>query len=232
MTGNAVVILQARVASRRLPGKAVAMLGGRTILARCVSRLQESAVPVVLATTERPEDDQLEEEAERLGVRTFRGPCEDVLARFVQAARALQVDYVVRATADNPFVDIAAPARVLALIAATGADYATETGLPVGAAVEAVTVDALVRADRVATDPSDREHVTTLIRRDHSCFHPVERRAPAALRRPDLSFTVDTAEHLDYMRRLLSVVVSPVENPPLANFIAAAEILSPKRRER
>jgi spore coat polysaccharide biosynthesis protein SpsF (cytidylyltransferase family) len=131
MTFNAAVILQARMASRRLPGKALALVGGRTILAQCLGRLQHgSPVPVVLATTDRPEDDQLEEEAARLGVRTFRGPSDDVLARFVRVARALKVDWVVRATADNPAVDMDAPGRVLRLIASTGVDHVSEADLP------------------------------------------------------------------------------------------------------
>ena len=227
MTLNAAIILQARMASRRLPGKALAQLGRRTILAQCLGRLRHgSLVPVVLATTDRPEDDQLQEEAERLGVRTFRGPSDDVLARFTQVACALNVDYVVRATADNPAVDMAAPGRVLTQIADAASDYATETELPYGAAVEAVTVDALVRANAMASGASEREHVTTLIRSGRRCFQAVERLAPAALRRPQLRLTVDTVQDLEYMRRLMSLVDGPIEHPSLERIIAAAESLS------
>ena len=45
------------------------------------------------------------------------------------------------------------------------ADYVCEDGLPYGAAVEAVTRDALMRAAREARDPDDREHVTTWVKR-------------------------------------------------------------------
>jgi spore coat polysaccharide biosynthesis protein SpsF len=224
MMPNAAVILQARLASHRLPGKALARLDGRSLLEHCLGRLRaESPVPVVLATTDRPEDDALEAEATRLGVRTFRGPSDDVLTRFIRAAQALRLDRVVRATGDNPAVDMAAPARVLALMAATGADHVTESELPYGAAVEAVSVSALVRADRHAGDAADREHVTTLIRRDRSRFQSVTRRAPAPLRRPDLRLTVDTAEDLEFMRCLLERVPKTVRGyAPLETIIAAA----------
>jgi spore coat polysaccharide biosynthesis protein SpsF len=224
VTPNAVVILQARMSSRRLPGKALALLGRSTVLAHCLRRLQEeSPVPVVLATTEGAVDDPLEEEAARLGVRTFRGPAEDVLARFIQVARRLNVDHVVRATADNPAVDTAAPARVLALMAERGADYATETGLPYGAAVEAVSVDALIRAHDRTDAAADREHVTLFIKRDRLHFHAVERPAPAALQRPELRLTVDTADDLEYMRRLLG---GAAEYPPLETIIEDAAALA------
>lgn len=227
MSLNAAVVLQARMASRRLPGKALAVVAGRTILTHCLRRLQAgSPVPVVLATTSRPEDDDLADEAARLGVRAFRGPSDDVLARFVRVARLLKVDYVVRATADNPAVDMDAPRRVLELVASGDIDHATETELPYGAAVEAVTADALVRASEVAVDAADREHVTTLIRRDHVGFHAVESRAPRPLRRPELRLTVDTADDLEHMRRLMALAGGALGDPSLEAIIAAADSLT------
>jgi spore coat polysaccharide biosynthesis protein SpsF len=182
-------------------------------------------VPVVLATTSRAEDDDLADEAARLGVRAFRGPSDDVLARFVRVARLLKADYVVRATADNPAVDMDAPRRVLELVGSGDIDHATETELPYGAAVEAVTVDALVRASEAAVDAADREHVTTLIRRDNGRFHVVECRAPLALRRPELRFTVDTADDLEHMRRLMALAGGALDDPSLETMIAAADSL-------
>ncbi len=225
---NAAVILLSRMASRRLPGKALARIGRRTILEHCLGRLcrPPAPLPVVLATTDRPEDDALEKVAERAGVRTFRGPAHDVLKRVVLAARALEIDYVVRATADNPVVDIDAPARVLNLIAAIGADHVTESDLPYGAAVEAVTFDALVRADQLAKDAADREHVTSIIRRDRTCFNAVTLCAPRALRRPELRLTVDTAADLEYMRRLTHALGDPLNEPSLADVIRAADSLT------
>jgi len=59
------IVLQARLASTRLPGKALRQIEGRTLLGRCIERLLASGVaPVVLATTTRPEDDALVEEAD------------------------------------------------------------------------------------------------------------------------------------------------------------------------
>jgi spore coat polysaccharide biosynthesis protein SpsF (cytidylyltransferase family) len=53
---GALIVLQARMASRRCSGKALARVGGRTILARCLDRLRDGwAAPVVLATTTNAE---------------------------------------------------------------------------------------------------------------------------------------------------------------------------------
>jgi spore coat polysaccharide biosynthesis protein SpsF len=226
VTPKTAIVLQARMGSRRLPGKVLAAVAGRTILAHCVERLRASGFPVVLATTVRPEDDVLEAAGDELGLRVVRGPADDVLARYVMTVAALSLTDVVRATADNPAVDIDAPARVLGALRRAGADYATETGLPYGTAVEAMTADALARAASLAETAYDREHVTPLLQRDPR-FTAVVLDAPPALRRPDLRLTVDTAEDLAFVERLFASVDAAAARPvPLAGLLAATEQLA------
>jgi spore coat polysaccharide biosynthesis protein SpsF len=222
---RALIVLQARFASQRLPGKALAHIGGRPILARCLDRLRaESVAPVVLATTTNPEDDALAALAHDAGVPVVRGPVADVLRRFTMAAARFDATYVVRATADNPAVDIGAAGRVLETLVASGAEYVVESGLPYGSCVEAVTVDALNRADAIATEAEDREHVTRLIRRDR-LFQALEVPGPALLIAPKLRLTVDTLHDLAFMRRLMDEMGNPATEPPLRAYIEAAKSL-------
>src|SRR5215470_7803700 len=129
------------MASTRLPGKALASIGARTLIGHCLTRLRiASAAPVVLATTTNPEDDVLVATAAKYGVTAFRGSADDVLGRYVLAAQSIGARLVVRATGDNPAVDIGAPGRVLAALRSTRADHVIEAGMPYGGAVEGVTV--------------------------------------------------------------------------------------------
>lgn len=206
--------------SARLPGKSLAQIGARHLLGHCLARLiVGSAAPVMLATTTNREDDALVEAAGAHCVSVFRGPADDVLQRYVQAARAVGARYVVRATGDNPLTDIDGPERVLRALRESGADHVIEDGLPYGAAVEAITVDALNRAALQATDPADREHVTTLIRRDHERFAPLVIEAPAKLRRPDIRVTVDTPDELQFARSLAARMNNWTAVPELAQAI-------------
>ena len=212
------------MASSRLPGKALLPLAGRTLVGRCLDRLLAAAVaPVVLATTTNAEDDALEREASARGVRTIRGPSADVLARFVLAADVLDARVLVRATADNPAVDIDAPRRVLERLSATGADYVAEVGLPYGSAVEAVSARALRRAREVAVDASDLEHVTLAVKRGRTRFGVVDAPAPSHLRRPRLRLTVDTADDLRFMGAVLSRDECRWRETALATIISAAD---------
>lgn len=228
---QAVIILQSRIASTRLPGKALAAIGARTLLAHCLTRLRVgSAAPVLLATTTKPEDDCLVEVARTYCVPVFRGPEQDVLQRYVLAARSVGARYVVRATGDNPLVDIGGPERLLRLLRSSGADHVSEEGLPYGAAVEAMTLDALNRAAVHATDADDREHVTTLIRRDLVRFTPLTLAAPVHLRRPDVRVTVDTEEDLAFVRKLASQMGNWVSVPELSQVLRVIDATSLERR--
>jgi spore coat polysaccharide biosynthesis protein SpsF len=221
MKTRAGIILQARYASSRLFGKALEPVGGRTILEHCLRRLIKAGVArVVLATTTEPEDDVLEVIARRLGVVVFRGDTNDVLGRFSAAAEAFDLDPVVRATGDNPAVDVQAPGRVLAALRLTDADYVQELGLPYGAAVEGMTAEALHRAATLAQEPHDREHVTTFIRAHRDLFQVAEVDAPVPLARPSLRLTVDTAADLEHVRELFFRTRS--DDPSLAALIAAS----------
>ena len=222
------IVLQARMGSTRLPGKALADLAGLTLLAHCVERLRAtSGLPVVLATTTDAADDSLCEAGEHLGVTIVRGAPDDVLGRFVQVASTLGLTDLVRATCDNPGVDMDSPRRTLELLRRSGADHVAEFGLPYGAGVEALSVQAMLRSAELTSEGYDREHVTPFLQRD-SRFFALQAIAPGHLRRPELRLSVDTAEDLDFMRRLFAAAEAECPRPvTLATLMKAARLLCP-----
>jgi spore coat polysaccharide biosynthesis protein SpsF len=219
---SAGIVLQARMGSTRLPGKVLAMINGQPILAHCVQRLRTSGLPVIVATTAAPEDDRIADLAAALRAPVVRGATDDVLGRYVQAATTFGLTHVVRATADNPAVDQAAPQRTLARLVRSGAAYVAERGLPVGAAVEALTVEALRLADNEARDPEDREHVTPYLYRERRVA-AVHALAPVALRRPDVRLTVDRPDDLARMRDVFALLGDGAGRASLAAIIDAAD---------
>ena len=106
-TDQVAVIVQARTGSSRLPGKVVADLAGRPMLAFLVERLKRciGVDRIILATTELEEDDQLEVLGTSLGLTVVRGDQDDVLSRFALAAEQTDAQVLVRITGDCPFVD-------------------------------------------------------------------------------------------------------------------------------
>jgi spore coat polysaccharide biosynthesis protein SpsF len=203
-----VAIIQARLGSTRLPGKVLAEVGGRPLLARQIERLRRARTldELVVATTTKTDDDAIKQLAHALGVGCFRGPADDVLHRFALAARDAAADVVVRVTADCPLIDPTIVDQAVRAICEQPAacDYASnvlERTYPRGLDVEAMWSDALLRMDRLARSPSAREHVTTFAR-----FERPDLFLLRSIRdwedNSDLRWTVDTAEDLEYIRRL------------------------------
>lgn len=213
--------LQARMGSTRLPGKVLKPIRGLTILERAIRRLQAASLldAVVVLTTTREEDDAVAAEARRIGVEAYRGPDLDVLARFCQAADIFKPEVIVRATADNPLIDIGSVDRILHMIKSDGLDYCMEQGLPVGAATEAVTRRALGETDRLGLLPHHREHVTIYIKEHMGDFRTALPVPPDCLRRPDVRITVDTPDDFAFVRDLISRIPEGDAPVPLSDYL-------------
>lgn len=204
---DALAVVQARMSSTRLPGKVLADVGGEPMLALLVRRLKRtsSVGRIVVATSDDGSDDPVAEAARKAGTDVHRGSLTDVLARFVGAAGDHDGP-IVRITADCPLTD---PEVVEAVIEAfrltPGATYASnveDRTYPDGLDVEVFSPEALALADRLATDPSDREHVTTLMRRYPDRFPCASVMGPEHFE--DLRWTVDDPADLDFIRAVVA----------------------------
>lgn len=231
---TAVAIIQARLSSTRLPGKVLLPLGGRPVLDWVVQAA--TAIPgmdkVVIATSREGEDDAISAWAEAAGITCHRGPLDDVLERFAQAARAENADLVMRLTADCPLLDPHVCGEVLALLKRCGVAYASNASpatWPDGLDCEVFTRAALDAAAAEATRPSDREHVTVFIRDRRYRFPQASLVCPLpglgaerwTLDEPaDLKFLDAVAEHLPEKPSYLDVLTVLDAQPDLRDINA------------
>lgn len=229
--GRVLAFLQARMGSTRLPGKVLLKIQGQSILIRAIGRLRAAQVldGVVVLTTRLDEDDQVADEALRAGADVYRGPTLDVLTRFREASEAFAPEVIVRATADNPLIDIGSVDRVVCALRANRMDWCIEGDLPLGAATEALTAAALEEVDRKAIEFRHREHVTLYIKEHPEEFRTAILRPPDALRRPDVRLTVDTAEDFGYIESLVRRV--PEEQYPIALERYLSLVVEPSLRD-
>ncbi len=207
---GATVIVQARMGSRRLPGKVLRAIGPKTMLERVLDRAARarSVERVVVATTLESPDDQVERVARGSGCAVFRGSTEDVLDRYYRAALEFQAEVVVRITADCPLVDPDLIDSAVELLESSGADYASNarprSSFPDGCDVEAFRFGALERAWREAQLASEREHVTPYIWKNPELFRLASFEAPAGF--SQVRLTVDRPADLEFMERLFEQV--------------------------
>ena len=197
---NTLAIVQARMGSTRLPGKAFLDLCGEPMLARVMARCQRAKTlkRTIVATTTEPADDVLCDLCTARGWPFYRGSQDDVLDRYYQTAKEHEGDVVVRITSDCPVIDPGVIDLTVAefLRLQPDCDYVSNgeppRPFPRGLDVEVFHFHALEWAWREAREAAFREHVTPYIYR-----HPEKFRVVPFLADRDYSdqrWTVDTPE--------------------------------------
>ncbi|MCL2277617.1 MAG: spore coat protein [Treponema sp.] len=208
------IILQARIDSSRLPGKALLPLGGEPVVLRVMQALNR--VPADLRVLACSEDSfrDFSPLARNASFEILAGLKYDVLERFCQVIRKFSIDNpaadsgasnssaritrVIRATGDNPFVFADAASSINIEAQSFNADYAGYLELPYGAGVESAASSALLRAASESALPSDREHVCSYLYNNPNLFKIHRPLAPSRWNNPDIRLTIDTRE--DYQR--------------------------------
>ena len=193
--------------STRLPGKVLLDLAGETVLARVVNRLRRSRLcaEIVIATTEDPRDDVIEQECRRLSVKCSRGSELDVLDRYHRTAGEARAEAVVRITSDCPLIDPEVVDDTIQVFLNEHAEYASNVNprrFPRGLDTEVFTAAALDRAWAEARETYQREHVTPYLSE-----HPELFRFSALVAEHDYSehrWTLDTPEDFQLLREIYS----------------------------
>ena len=203
MKTNRTVIVQCRLSSTRLPGKALKDLCGKPVLAYVLEAMHKVKADYYYVATDDDSYSQLLPVCEKYGFECYAGSLEEVLDRFVSLLDTIKTKTVIRATADNPFLFYEAAEESAALFEEKNngknhCDYLTYSGLPHGSGVEVFSAESLKKAASETDDPYDHEHVGPALY-NHKDFYNCEFvPAPRRYNYPELRTTIDT--YSDYLR--------------------------------
>ncbi len=211
-------IIQARTAASRLPGKVLLDIAGEPMLVRVLERTKRALTveDILVATTDEPSDDAIQELCNQRGYACFRGSNFDVLDRYYRAAAAYHAGFIVRVTADCPVIDPAVIDKtVLALFGSGDADNLVEPiydfaanrlpppwkrTYPVGLDTEVCSFQNLELAWKEANQTHQREHVMPFFYEQPQRF-----RICHVTHDPDYGaqrWTVDTLQDLELLRTI------------------------------
>ncbi|MBI9014620.1 MAG: glycosyltransferase family protein [Clostridiales bacterium] len=201
-------IIQARVGSTRLPGKVLKELKGHTVLYHVIERVSQSTLidDIIIATTLNENDDAIEQEAQKCGVKVFRGSEDDVLSRFYLAAENNKSDVVVRITSDCPLIDPNVLDDIInSFIKNDNIEIATNAGadlklrtFPRGLDVEVFSCKVLKDAYLNAKEQYQREHVTPYIyENSQNIYHHLNN-----VNYSNYRWTVDTEEDFSLVEEI------------------------------
>jgi spore coat polysaccharide biosynthesis protein SpsF len=222
-----IAIIEARMTSRRFPGKVLKPFLDRPALAVLFDRLKRARTldGIVVATTINATDDPVAALAAAEGVGVFRGSEEDVLGRVLGAAQESRADVIVEITGDCPLLDPAVLDSCVDFHRRGGYDFVGNTvpesdeAYPTGMDVRIFSTAHLAELDARTTDPRDREHVSL-----YFWEHPREYRigflpAPPELRWPNLYIVLDEPSDYEMLRSVYEAL------HPKAPAFGVAEIL-------
>lgn len=170
MADKTVIVVQARMSSSRLPGKVMLPILGKSLLYRMMERLKmvRNKVQLIIAATDKAEDDVIERESLKMGVACFRGNLYNLLDRHYQAATFFNADHVVKIPSDCPLIDPNIIDDVLDFYFTNPGKYDYVSNLhpatfPDGNDVEIMSIGCLEKTWKEAKRPLELEHTTPYI---------------------------------------------------------------------
>lgn len=195
------IIVQARMASVRLPGKVLKSFCGKSLLQRIIEATSETKdmALTVVATSVLPCDDVIEDFCKKTSTECFRGDEQNVLNRYYHCAMKYGFNTIVRMTADNPFPDIEELRRLIDFHKKNQLDYSENLStLPLGVGAEIFSFKALCESMEHATLPKHFEHVNEYILDNLDKFNYRTLNTDKSKNYPEVRLTVDTEN--DYKR--------------------------------
>jgi spore coat polysaccharide biosynthesis protein SpsF (cytidylyltransferase family)/sialic acid synthase SpsE len=143
-------IIAGRLKSTRLPKKALLPIGGIPSVERCIKSCLEfkNVNHTILATSTVDEDAELENYTYQSNVIFHKGDPDDVIRRYLVIAEKLNIDIIIRITADMPFVSHEIAEKAINEHFLSGADYTVPRKVAVGTGVEIINTTALQRVKK------------------------------------------------------------------------------------
>jgi spore coat polysaccharide biosynthesis protein SpsF len=197
------IFIQARMSSTRCPGKMMADIGGRPMLQRVVDRFQgRLGLETIVVTSEETSDDLLSTFCRESKISCFRGPLDDVVARYLLAGEAFGVEHVIRICGDSPWIDNGVVQALLEVGKNESADVFSNVSprsFPKGQSVESFSLD-LLRDYHGVMDTQDLEHVTRYFYRHPEQFSIFNMKSERDYSHLDM--TVDQSCQLEICRKI------------------------------
>ncbi|KGK86068.1 glycosyltransferase family protein [Clostridium sp. HMP27] len=156
------VIIQAHMASTRLPGKVMKTIQNKEILLHVYERClkAKTADKVVIATSTNKENDEIEHFCNKHNIECFRGAESDVLDRYYQCAKLYNPNIIIRVTSDCPILEPKLIDYWVNNMFIDGVEFIEEEKeLFTGFGLDIFTYRALIKMKKNAVTDKQKEHV-------------------------------------------------------------------------
>lgn len=170
MEKKVLAIVQARSDSKRLPNKILLKLNKKNVIETIYERLLKSRYinQIIVATTTLRSDDKFCNFLDKKNIKYFRGSSNNVLDRYLKAAKKFNGNIIVRITGDCPLIDIKIVDKVIKNYLENKVEYSSNINPPTfpnGLDVEVFSLNLIKKNFKNIRNQYDLEHVTTFFRK-------------------------------------------------------------------
>jgi len=208
-------LIPVRLASERLPGKALADIAGRPMISHLLDRVAASRFirdrkDVVVCTTTATSDDPLEAAVLAEGCSVFRGSVDDIIKRFGDAMAAFDFDAVIQADGDDPLSATECMDRTTAvLLDDPELDIVTMRGLPLGCATKSFTRVAMEKVLAAYRTEHNDTGFIYFFTKSGLCRHLDLENTEPAFRHDSARLTLDYEADLALFRAIFAALYKP-----------------------
>lgn len=226
------LVIQARVASTRLPRKCFAQISGCTMIERVFMQCKGANLPqdIVLTTSNADDNKDLLSIAIQNNIYTSTGPLDDIIKRLCNASGVCPSHHVVRVWGDCPLIcpqliDASIQSHLTKKAMFTMTD--TFHSLPKGQDLEIYDARFLKMLDKVLPPDSSyrifpRECINLYLNDSQINLYKDN------YSRSDINLTVDYAQDLAYVKSILSAadaISRPVTLPDILNVLSNSSVI-------
>ena len=199
--------IQARMSSKRFPGKVLAPLRGKPLIAHVIAQVARVIPPerMTVATSSEPSDDPLACYVKESGISLYRGPLEDVFKRFQLCLKEYPCSWFFRICADSPLLDSTLFQTMMTYGDRSDIDLVTNVyprTFPKGHSLEMVYSATFAGIDPTTLTAEEKEHMTKVYYHHPQEFRilNIESTDPASSK---TNLSIDTPEDLFRLEALL-----------------------------
>lgn len=159
------IIIQARMSSKRLPGKVLTKIKDKYLLDYLLDRLNyiKESHKIIIATSNHSSDDEIFNFCKKKNIICFRGDLNNVSKRYFDLINFYNIDSFVRICGDSPLIDPNIINNAITLFRSGKFDLVTNKyprSFPVGQTIEIINSNSYKKLFKSISNESEEEHVS------------------------------------------------------------------------
>lgn len=199
-------IIQVRLNSKRLPGKALLKINDKPVLQNIIERLKKSksVKKIIVSTSNKKSDDPIVSFCKKNKILVFKGSLNNVFNRIKMTSKKFKLNYFLRVCADSPLIDPVIIDRCMKKFLKGNYDIVTNKfprSYPKGQTVEIIRVRALNKINEKILTSDQIEHFTKYFYDNPKKFKIYNLKL--SNQKKFISMALDSKSNFDFLKKLI-----------------------------